>query len=530
MSEASSTIEKLEERLKCVICLEIYTDPKQLQCFHFHCRDCLVRLVVRDQQGQLVLPCPTCRQVTPIPANGVTGLQSAFHVKELLEVLREQRKLLSGQGKQSCSIHKDKELELYCETCGELICCHCSLKGQKHQNHECDLIGSCYEKYKREIPPSLESVENQLTTVSRVLVGLDQRRQEIHDQQVTTEGLICHSIEQIHAILNDRKTELINQLNQRIQEKLKALEIQKNKIETIQVQLMSCHTFLKESLETSSQGDVLKMKASIIEQVKELAATSSQPDILKPNSEADINFMTSPFIAGLCQNYGQISTGSDQSVFRASNKEPIQSGLLNLGTPQASRKVPISSGLLNLGSPQASRKETIPSGLLNPQTSTSKEIRQLNPGSPQASRKETIPSGLLNPQTSTSKEIRQLNLGNPQASRKETIPSGLLNPQTSTSKEIRQLNLGSPQASRKEMIPSGLLNPQTSTSKEIRQLNLGIPQASNPFRFGQDKNSSSTLNQLGISSFNFGQSSTSGNSQTITPVRVIKRQSRRKKK
>ena len=51
-----------------------------------------MKLVVRDQQGQLTLICPTCRQATPVPANGVTGLQSAFQVNHLLEILKEHKK------------------------------------------------------------------------------------------------------------------------------------------------------------------------------------------------------------------------------------------------------------------------------------------------------------------------------------------------------------------------------------------------------------------------------------------------------
>ena len=88
---AENTIKKLEEQLNCAICLETYKDPKLLQCFHIYCRDCLERLVVRDQQGQLSLTCPTCRQATPIPANGVTGLQSPFQINRLLEILEQHK-------------------------------------------------------------------------------------------------------------------------------------------------------------------------------------------------------------------------------------------------------------------------------------------------------------------------------------------------------------------------------------------------------------------------------------------------------
>ena len=322
MSEAT-TFEKLEERLKCAVCLESYTDPKLLQCFHVCCRDCLVPLVVRDQQRQLVLTCPTCRQVTPIPADGVTGLQSAFQVKELLEVLEEHKKhkdtatsqegaksdttrpTSSKKGTPCCSIHGGKELELYCETCRELICSHCALRGQKHHTHDYDLIDSCFEKYKGEMTPSLQPVEKQLMTINRALADLDKRCGEISDQRVTIEADIHHTTQRLHEVIDVRKTELIRQHHQMTQEKLEALATQRIELETIQVQLKSCLEFVRETLKTSSQGEVLKMKTTIIKQVKDLTAPL-QPDILKPKAEADLKFVSSTYITALCHDYGRI--------------------------------------------------------------------------------------------------------------------------------------------------------------------------------------------------------------------------------
>ena len=82
---AEEAIRRLEDQLNCSICLDIYDDPKLLQCFHIYCRKCLVKLV-RDEQGDLSLTCPICRQTTPVPANGVAGLQSAFQTNEILRI------------------------------------------------------------------------------------------------------------------------------------------------------------------------------------------------------------------------------------------------------------------------------------------------------------------------------------------------------------------------------------------------------------------------------------------------------------
>ena len=213
--------------------------------------------------------------------------------------------------KKVCSVHADRELELYCETCGELICSYCTLQGQKHLSHEYNLITSCYEKYKREMTPSLGK---QLTTVKKALAHFDEHCGEISDQQAATEADIHRTTQQLHEIIDVRETKLISQLHQRTQEKLKGLAVQRDKLETIMAKLSSC----LESLETSSQEEVM---TTIIKQVKELTATL-QPDVLKPNTEADIEFIASTDVTAMCQNYGRIGVpGSpDPSQCHATGK------------------------------------------------------------------------------------------------------------------------------------------------------------------------------------------------------------------
>ncbi len=61
-------------------------------CFHTYCTKSLIPLV-RGRQGQLTLICPACRQVTPIPPNGVRGLQSAFQINDFIGIRDDLKKV-----------------------------------------------------------------------------------------------------------------------------------------------------------------------------------------------------------------------------------------------------------------------------------------------------------------------------------------------------------------------------------------------------------------------------------------------------
>ena len=158
-------------------------------------------LVQQDQQGQPTLTCPTCRQVTPIPASGVAGLQAAFQINKLLEIVEEHKMAKAsalpegvetaatsppprGNTTIGCPKHGGREVELYCKTCEELICYRCIAKDEKHHSHDYEELSKAVEK---EVTSSLEPLEKQLTTIQRALVQLEERRDEISDQQATIE-------------------------------------------------------------------------------------------------------------------------------------------------------------------------------------------------------------------------------------------------------------------------------------------------------------------------------------------------------
>ena len=255
----------------------------------------------------------------PIPAKGVAGLQSAFHINNLLEILEDSAlKLESAPATPEratptelnpvnkadhCFVHEDKELELYCETCGELICHKCALKGGKHHSHDYEELNVASEKYKKEIKSSLEPMEKQVTTIKKALALIEQCRGEISDQRAAIEDNIHVTFRRLQEVLTVRETELIGHLHQTTQKKMKGLAAQSDQIETTLAKLDSCLHFMRESIKAGNESNVL----NTIHQVKELA-TLFQADTLKPNTEANMVFSALADLTAMCQSYGQVFT------------------------------------------------------------------------------------------------------------------------------------------------------------------------------------------------------------------------------
>ena len=80
-----------------------------------------------------------------------------------------------------CSLHKGKELEIYCETCEELICHNCTVTKHCRPEHKYSLVDDTFEQHKAEIVTSLEPTEKQVGIVNKALEELNRQSTKVDD-------------------------------------------------------------------------------------------------------------------------------------------------------------------------------------------------------------------------------------------------------------------------------------------------------------------------------------------------------------
>ena len=359
---AEKALQKIQDQVTCGICLEPYKQPRLLKCFHVYCEQCLQRLVRGEQEGQS-LPCPQCRQVTPLPVGGVSKLQGAFYIHYLFDIQDALKKVSSSEQTMCekctnrkavgfcrtcgfacqrckelhqewkefkthefinlntltgdvttlvpplkktlfCATHPSKKAKLYCETCDELICRDCIIR--VHRDHQYDLVPESFAKQEKVIVDSLKPVGEQIALLERAVESVNTRCAAVVEQKTAVVAEIRTAMAHLRQALEVRETELVGQAEQTAQQKLKTLAARRDGFELQLGQLRSCHDFVEESRRTCSQGEILRMKSPLVKQVNDLTG-SFKPQTLALAEQADMRFAHSlPELVKTCQQFGKV--------------------------------------------------------------------------------------------------------------------------------------------------------------------------------------------------------------------------------
>ena len=297
---AEKALQKIQDQVTCGICLEPYKQPRLLKCFHVYCEQCLQHLVCGGQEGQS-LPCPQCRQVTPLPVGGVSKLQGAFYIHYLFDIQEVFKKVNSSD---HCLKHPEKEAEFYCDKCEELICSRCLVSD--HCGHQCNLALESFAKQEKVIVDSLKPVGEQIAALERAVESVNTRCVAVVEQKTTVVAEIHTAMAHLRQALEVRETELVGQAEQTAQQKLKTLAAQRDGFELQLDQLRSCQDFVEESRRTCSQGEILRMKRSLVKQVRDLTG-SFKAETLALAEQAHMKFAHSlPELVKTCQQFGKL--------------------------------------------------------------------------------------------------------------------------------------------------------------------------------------------------------------------------------
>ncbi|KAK6172541.1 hypothetical protein SNE40_016175 [Patella caerulea] len=160
--------DKKEEKMTCSICLNNFTKPKIIDCFHTFCEACLHDYVIRRAQYNR-FPCPLCRKSIRVPNGGVKEFSNNFYIIEEKPVENVSKTAV-------CSDHK-LEIEYYCQDCYLAVCFKCFVVD--HKGHTGEYIEDVAADAKTELEELKDNLSKRILKAEKLSNFLFSERQRV---------------------------------------------------------------------------------------------------------------------------------------------------------------------------------------------------------------------------------------------------------------------------------------------------------------------------------------------------------------
>ncbi|XP_071955378.1 E3 ubiquitin-protein ligase TRIM39-like [Antedon mediterranea] len=177
----------VENLIECSMCMEEMETPKFLQCGHSFCLKCLRKQCEPKHHFTCYVVCALCRHSTKIPKTGLERLPSSFLIEDAKECFKKAKKLgLTTVRLPFCDEPAHNQvLNIWCETCMELICGVC--RGQHHKhiistNTFIEAFRGCKCRYEQKIA-EMEKAYTECQLKNESLVREIERLKETRKQQ-----------------------------------------------------------------------------------------------------------------------------------------------------------------------------------------------------------------------------------------------------------------------------------------------------------------------------------------------------------
>ncbi len=263
--------------------LKKMNEPRNIACEKCLCRRNIAVCFCRQCSKFICPQCSDAHKEWP---------ELRHHVILTIDEAKNNMELLHSDEPQSCLKHGEK-MKLYCDTCGELICQHCAV--QMHKDHNYGVIADTIESHKKELMDSIKPVREQLDRVNHMsrLIRAQRNSRELSE---TLKGEIHSTFEELRKLLDETEAQLTADVDEIVGPDIESLRMKKDEAEQFRTQCISCVDFVYSTVHSGKEGEVLKSKHRIMEQVRQLSR-QFDPDYCVEPEKVNIGFALSQDIA-----------------------------------------------------------------------------------------------------------------------------------------------------------------------------------------------------------------------------------------
>ena len=267
-------LERFKDEIMCPLCLDIFEEPKILPCLHIYCKAPCLEGLVRHSHNPGTITCPECRSVAQIPENNLDNLSTAFHINRLKEVHETIEDTLSvvisNDEICQCSKHQSQSLDLYCESCQQLICRDCIVADRKHVDHEYgyvnEVISSHKEDVKRKLYPAKQLEEDLSTAMTRI----SDIKAKVTEQGSSHSREIDTAFDALIDTLHEQRQSLKQNVQEIVERKTMALALQEQQLQAAKAEVTDLTETTERAVDSDSDVKFLSHKQETAGKIEEI--------------------------------------------------------------------------------------------------------------------------------------------------------------------------------------------------------------------------------------------------------------------
>ena len=184
-----------------------------------------------------------------------------------------------------CAEH-DKTLKLFCFDCERLICRDCTII--EHKEHKFEFVKKCAPEGRRRLRESLAPLQEVRADMAGAEKRVVSEEAKVERQREEVCGAIQQSFEQLKAVLEQSKAELVGKVCSLAQEKKTALAAQKTVLQVAQKEIQLLTELVERNVESMSDQDLMSIRRQLQSKMEEEEKHNRQLS-LEPTATADIS-------------------------------------------------------------------------------------------------------------------------------------------------------------------------------------------------------------------------------------------------
>ena len=303
-------VKNLKKQVTCSICLDTYTDPKILSCFHTFCCKCLEEHA-RKTHRQGKFRCPECQAEIDLPeGNRFDRLSTSFIHNSLLGLLEtEDRKDLLRPP--FCSQHKNERLRYFCSSCGACICPVCF--AEDHRGHEFDVIEKALQEDKKYIMLNVETIKEKANLFREEIRKCEKTSEDVEMIIAIAKQDVSEAAQHVITKTRSQEKQLLESLEMTRRERIERINSAKQEMESLVEQMNQATKYAENLVQRRSGLDIIQTKTTLKEKFQELGGVK----VPKHHQTTFAKFNTASqqdLTLGFIQLYSQLANAAKSTL------------------------------------------------------------------------------------------------------------------------------------------------------------------------------------------------------------------------